>query len=110
MLDAISSYNDNQGVSDEDLARILPPSLTLNVRRNYQRELNNEQITLHAEEGEKAICYFTRVSEEEIIKKRGLTSEDRMVLQIKKPPGITVMWTKEVKQKSNLPQEEKEDL
>ena len=105
VLDAISSYNDNQGVSDEYLARILPPSLTLNVRLEIINELlNNEQITLHAEEGEKAICYFTRVSEEEILKKRGLTSEDRMVLQIIETAGNNGMWTKEVKQKSNLPQ------
>ena len=105
VLDAISSNNDNQGVSDEDLARFLPPSLTLNVRLEIINELlNNEQITLHTEEGEKAICYFTRVSDEEILKKRGLTSEDRLVLQIIETAGNNGMWTKEVKQKSNLPQ------
>jgi len=104
VLDAISSHNNNQGINDEELAKALPDSLTMNMRLEIiNKLLEKEQIMLHTG-GENGICYFTRNSEEEMRKKQGLTSEDRLVLQIIETAGNNGMWTKEVKQKSNLPQ------
>ena len=106
VLDAIASHNNNQGVSDEDLQKILS-FWKGGVRMEIINDLlDKEQITLHTEggEGENGICYFKRVSEEEMLKKRGLSSEDRLVLQVIEAAGNCGMWTKEVKQKTNFPQ------
>ena len=106
VLDAIASHNNNQGVSDEDLQKILS-FWKGGVRMEIINDLlDKEQITLHTEggEGENGICYFKRVSAEEMLKKRGLSSEDRLVLQVIEAAGNCGMWTKEVKQKTNFPQ------
>ena len=105
VLDAIASHNNNQGVSDPDLQKILS-FWKGGLRRDIINHLlDSEKITLHTEgEGDNAICYFKRVSEEEMLKKRGLSSEDRLVLQVIETAGNSGMWTKEVKQKTNFPQ------
>ena len=106
VLDAIASHNNNQGVSDEDLKKILSFWKGCVRAEIINDLLDKEQITLHTEggEGDNATCYFKRVSEEERLKKRGLSSEDRLVLQVIETAGNSGMWTKEVKQKTNFPQ------
>ncbi|CAL6437404.1 unnamed protein product [Bathycoccus prasinos] len=106
VLDAIASHNNNQGVSDEDLKKILSFWKGCVRAEIINDLLDKEQITLHTEggEGDNATCYFKRVSEEEMLKKRGLSSEDRLVLQVIETAGNSGMWTKEVKQKTNFPQ------
>ena len=47
---------------------------------------------------------YKEVKQDEAVKFRGLSSEDLLVYQIIQQSGNTGIWTKELKQKSNLPQ------
>ena len=47
---------------------------------------------------------YKEVKQDEAVKFKGLSSEDLLVYQIIQQSGNTGIWTKELKQKSNLPQ------
>lgn len=103
VLEIIENHNDNSGINDTELARALLGKVQVEQRMEIINELlAKEKIQFGHDEKNKVV--FTKVSEEEIQKRKGLTSEDHLVLQIINTAGNNGMWTKEVKQKSNLAQ------
>ena len=89
------------GVREADLKKMLEGRMTVQERAEAINELLNQRKIDIFRRGDSLV--FARVREEQAAKFKGLSTEDMLVYQIIQHAGNAGMWTKELKQRSNLP-------
>jgi len=89
------------GVREGDLAEMLEGQMTVQERAEAINELLSQRKIEIFKRGDSLV--FARVREEQAAKFKGLSTEDMLVYQIIQHAGNAGMWTKELKQRSNLP-------
>jgi|UniRef100_A0A7R9T920 DNA-directed RNA polymerase III subunit RPC6 len=90
-----------QGIPDADLAMEIA-HIPVNERASAINALLSSRKIQVYKDGDSLI--YREVQKDEAVKFKGLSSEDLLVYQIIQSSGNTGIWTKELKQKSNLPQ------
>ena len=89
------------GVREQDLATMLHGVMSVNERAEAINALLSERKIEIFKRGDSLV--YARVREERAAKFKGLSTEDMLVYQIIQHAGNAGMWTKELKQRSNLP-------
>lgn len=89
------------GVREADLAAMLEGQMTVNERAQAINELLIQRKIEIFKKGDSIV--YAPVREERAAKFKGLSTEDMLVYQIIQHAGNAGMWTKELKQRSNLP-------
>lgn len=90
-----------EGIPDNDLAAKIS-HIPVNDRAVAINALLSARKLQIFKDGD--LIVYKEVKQDEAVKFRGLSSEDLLVYQIIQQSGNTGIWTKELKQKSNLPQ------
>ena len=89
------------GIREDELAEKLGGVMSVDERAQAINELLNQRKIAIFKRGDSLV--FERVREEQAAKFKGLSTEDMLVYQIIQHAGNAGMWTKELKQRSNLP-------
>ena len=90
-----------EGIPDNDLAAKISHIPVTDRAVAINRLLSQRKLQIF-KDGESLV--YKEVKQDEAVKFKGLSSEDLLVYQIIQQSGNTGIWTKELKQKSNLPQ------
>jgi DNA-directed RNA polymerase III subunit RPC6 len=90
-----------EGIPDGDLAAKISHIPVTDRAVAINRLLSQRKLQIF-KDGESLV--YKEVKQDEAVKFKGLSSEDLLVYQIIQQSGNTGIWTKELKQKSNLPQ------
>ena len=90
-----------EGIPDNDLATKISHIPVTDRAVAINRLLSQRKLQIF-KDGESLV--YKEVKQDEAVKFKGLSSEDLLVYQIIQQSGNTGIWTKELKQKSNLPQ------
>ena len=90
-----------EGIPDGDLAAKISHIPVTDRAVAINRLLSQRKLQIF-KDGE--VLVYKEVKQDEAVKFKGLSSEDLLVYQIIQQSGNTGIWTKELKQKSNLPQ------
>lgn len=89
------------GIPDDQLASTIA-HIPVSDRANAINALLSQRKLQIFKDGDTLV--YKEVKQDEAVKFKGLSSEDLLVYQIIQQSGNTGIWTKELKQKSNLPQ------
>ena len=90
-----------EGIPDVDLAAKISHIPVTDRAVAINRLLSQRKLQIF-KDGDALV--YKEVKQDEAVKFKGLSSEDLLVYQIIQQSGNTGIWTKELKQKSNLPQ------
>mmetsp|Transcript_13338 Transcript_13338/g.49900 ORF Transcript_13338/g.49900 Transcript_13338/m.49900 type:complete len:305 (+) Transcript_13338:325-1239(+) len=90
-----------EGIPDNDLASTIG-HIPVGERAIAINSLLSQRKLQIFRDGD--VLVYKTVKQDEAVKFKGLASEDLLVYQIIQQSGNTGIWTKELKQKSNLPQ------
>jgi len=90
-----------EGIPDVDLAAKISHIPVADRAVAINRLLSQRKLQIF-KDGDALV--YKEVKQDEAVKFKGLSSEDLLVYQIIQQSGNTGIWTKELKQKSNLPQ------
>ena len=91
----------SEGIPDVDLAAKISHIPVTDRAVAINRLLSQRKLQIF-KDGDALV--YKEVKQDEAVKFKGLSSEDLLVYQIIQQSGNTGIWTKELKQKSNLPQ------
>jgi DNA-directed RNA polymerase III subunit RPC6 len=89
------------GIREDELAEKLGGVMSVDERAQAINELLYQRKIAIFKRGDSLV--FERVHEEQAAKFKGLSTEDMLIYQIIQHAGNAGMWTKELKQRSNLP-------